>query len=373
MMESAREDLDRLRLDRSSWQELCYDEAVGADGYAYDTAMARRAKVLWALQYDRRAEDHDLLRHIAEQEAVCRRKAPLAGLSDEARLAGFLLAEHGEVSDVWTQWAIKRANFDTSTGYDVEHLFAAGVAATTEYVRTSEHEEKDALLKQVLDRRGEPIVTEDELAAWFERKSEQFPANPDAENALTWVERARLVGDVDAAREYLARWADGRVRDQSTLSQLRYNQSALGDFAAAAKTQEEYLSLLSTPRDLAVNWCTLAEYRRRAEQYEGALAALRKCGRVIVEVPNWEQYAMGRTYVKELVLLALAADVQLASAVFAEADGAASAVPRLPATMLAATAEAAERTGHHLRAEHYRERLASEQEQTGSEADRSRR
>ncbi len=371
-MESAREELARLRQDRSSWQELCYDEAVGADGYAYDTAMARRAKVLWALQYDRRAEDHALLRHIAEQEAVCRRKAPLAGLSDETRLAGFLLAEHGEISDVWTHWAIKRANFDTTTGYDVENLLAAGVDATVEHVRESEHEDKDALLKQVLDRQGEPIVTEDEVAAWFERKSDQFPSDPADEDPMTWVDRARLVGDVDAAREYLARWAEDRPRDQSTLSQLRYNQSALGDYAAAAQTQEEYLSLLSTPRDLAVNWCTLAEYRRRAEQYEAALAALRKCGRVIVEVPNWEQYSMGRTYVKELVLLALAADVQLASAVFAEADGVASAVPRLPATMLAATAEAAERTGHHLRAEHYRERLAKEREQPGAEADRSR-
>ncbi|MFB9726364.1 hypothetical protein [Haloechinothrix salitolerans] len=371
-MESARDELARLRQNRSGWQELRYDEAVGADGYAYDTAMARRAKVLWALQYDRRADDHDLLRHIAEQEAVCRRKAPLAGLSDEARLAGFLLAEHGEIEDVWTQWAIKRANFDTTTGYDVEHLLAAGVAATIEYVRASDHEDKDALLKQVLDRRGEPIVTEDELAAWFERKSRQFPTDPDAEDPMTWVERARLVGDVDAARDYLARWADGRARDQSTLSQLRYHQSAVGDYAAAAQTQEEYLSLLGTPRDLAVNWCTLAEFRRRAGQYEAALAALRQCGRVIVDVPNWEQYAMGRTYVKELVLLALAADVQLASAVFAEADGVASAVPRLPATMLAATAEAAERTGHHLRAEHYRERLAEEQRQAGSETDRSR-
>ncbi|MPY80558.1 MAG: hypothetical protein GEV04_19345 [Actinophytocola sp.] len=371
-MESAREDLALLRQDRSGWQELCFDEAVGADGYAYDTAMARRAKALWALQYDRRAEDHGLLRHIAEQEAVCRRKAPLAGLSDEARLAGFLLAEHGEVEDVWTQWAIKRANFDTSTGYDVEHLLAAGVTATIEYVRTSEHEDKDALLKQVLDRRGEPVVTEDELATWFERTSEHFPADPDAEDPLTWVERARLVGDIDAAREYLARWADGRTRDQSTLSQLRYNQSALGDFAAAAETQEEYLSLLSAPRDLAVNWCTLAEYRRKAGQHEAALAALRKCGRVIGAVPNWQHYSMGRTYVKELVLLALAADVRLASEVFAEADGVASTVPRLPATMLAATAEAAERTGHHLRAEHYRERLAQEREQAGAEADRSR-
>lgn len=370
-MDSAREDLDRLRQDRSSWQGLCYDEAVGADGYAYDTAMARRATVLWALQYDRRPEDHDLLRHIVEQEAVCRKKAPLAGLSDEALLAGFLLAEHGEVEDVWAQWAVKRANFDTSTGYDVVHLLAAGVDATIEYVRGSEHEDRDAVLKQLLDRNGEPVVTEDDLAMWFTRKRLHFPADPDAEDAMTWVERARLAGDTDTAREHLARWAEGRERDQSTLSQLRYHQTALGDYAAAAQTQEEYVSLLTSARDLAINWCTLAELWRRAGEHDAALAALRECGCVIVAVPNWQQYAMGRTYVKELVLLALAADLRLASEVFAEADSVASAVPRLPATMLAATAEAAERTGHHLRAEHYRERLAQERERDGAEANHS--
>ncbi|MFF0153860.1 hypothetical protein [Micromonospora sp. NPDC005203] len=181
---------------------------------------------LWALQYGRRATDLSLVRWLARQEAQCRREAPFQGLTDETGLAGFLLAEHHQVEDVWLHWKLKRANFDTWCGYDGEHLFAAGVPATVTYVRDSGHAERDDVLAYLLDQDGQPRVSEEGLAEWWRGERSRFPDDPIAEDPLTWIARAKLVGDQVLAREWLDRWAADRVNDQDAARRYRQLRDA---------------------------------------------------------------------------------------------------------------------------------------------------
>ncbi|WP_238161899.1 hypothetical protein [Micromonospora endolithica] len=315
----------------------------------------RRARVLWALQYDHRAEDLALVRWLAGQEARCRREAPSQGLGEETELAGFLLAGYRRVQDVWLHWEIKGANFDTWCGYDIEHLFAAGVRTTIAFVRDSGHADRDDVLERLTDQDGEPCVSEEDLAQWWQGRLSYFPADPDAEDPLTWIERAKRVGDAVLARHWLDRWTVGRPRDAATLSQLRYQLTDLGAFAEAAAAQRESLVFAGDAWDLASAWQSLAGLERQAGNQHAAWDALRECGRALDDVSGWREVGLGRSYVMELFLLARCAGGELADVVFAEADRRAREVPRLPLVVFRAAAEAADAVGLRTRAQHYRE------------------
>ncbi|MDX8140806.1 hypothetical protein SK854_01695 [Lentzea sp. BCCO 10_0061] len=335
MMESARRDLARTRESAAAWQELRYESTNDGD----DVNEVRRAKVLWALQYDRRPEDLPLLRFLAEQEALCRRNAPFQGIGEQVQLAGFLLAAHGQVEDVWRQHAIKRANFDTWCGYDQEHVFAAGAEATVAHVRASDHPDRDEVLEFLLDR----DVDDEDVREWLEGRREWFPNDPGDEDPLTWVQRAKLAGERELARAELDRWALGRSRDIGTLTQLRYELADLGDFAEAARTQREALAFADGDWNRAVGWCVLAELERQAGDHGSAWDALRECGAALGGVADWREVGLGRDFVKELYLLAGVAEIGLAREVFAEAQRQARDVPGLPPVVLQAAADAAER------------------------------
>ncbi|MEU8185436.1 hypothetical protein AB0B85_28100 [Micromonospora sp. NPDC049044] len=354
MIDVARRELDRMRSSSVLWQEMRYERVTGADGYDCDGHAARRAMVLWALQYDRQGDDLPLLRWLAEQEAVCRRVAPFQGLSEETELAGFLLAEQQRVQDVWLHWEIKRANFDTWCGYDIEHLFAAGTQATLDFVRDSEHADRDDVLEYVLDDAGQPLVSEDEVAQWRQRKRSWFPADPVAEDPLRWVHRAKLTGDDALARQWLDHWASGRQRDRDTLTQLRYQLADLGAYAEAAQAQRESLVYADSPWDTASAWLSLAKLERQAGGHSAAWEALRECRRALDDVAGWTEVGLGRMYIQELFLLAGAADGELASVVFTEAERQAPHVPGLALVILQAATEAADKIGDRTRAEHYR-------------------
>lgn len=82
-MEAARLELERMRGSSAVWQELRYERATGPHGYECDANAVPRAKVLWALQYDRRPDDLALVRWLAAQETQCRREAPFSDPADE--------------------------------------------------------------------------------------------------------------------------------------------------------------------------------------------------------------------------------------------------------------------------------------------------
>ncbi|WP_163572124.1 hypothetical protein [Fodinicola feengrottensis] len=166
-----------------------------------------RATVLWALQYDRRPTDLLLLRWLMDQEIAYRRAQD--GLGEVAELAGFLVAEHRQLQDVTRHWGLKRANFDAGAGYDTQYLylFAAGVSATIAYVRESDLPDREALLDYLVDRAID--LTEAELADWFAARRSWFPADETAEDPMTWIDRAQLVGR-SAARAAVAVRVGGR-------------------------------------------------------------------------------------------------------------------------------------------------------------------
>nr|WP_217808831.1 hypothetical protein [Nocardia donostiensis] len=350
-----------MRRSSGEWEELRYERATGADGHDCDRNAVRRAKALWALQYDRKTDDLPLIRWLAEQEARCRHEAPFQGLSEETELAGFLLAEHRQVEDVWLHWEIKRANFDTWCGYDLEYLFAAGVRATIAFVRDSGHADQDSVLELLLDGEGRSCVSEEGLAEWSQRQRSRFPTDPADEDPLTWVERAKLAGDRELALRELARWAAGRQRDKATLAQLRYQLADLEAYAEAARVQRESLVYADTPWDSASAWQTLAGLERRAGDHHAAWEALRECRRALDGVSGWTEVGLGRMYVGELFQLVCSAENELAETVFAEADRQARDVPGLPLVVLRIAADAADKVGDQTRMEHYRKLRDTEQ------------
>ncbi|MFD1149114.1 tetratricopeptide repeat protein [Saccharothrix hoggarensis] len=311
-----------MRESPAAWQELRYEQATDADGDACDGNAVRRAKVLWALQYDHRPEDLPLVRWLAGQEARCRSEAPFQGLTEEVELAGFLLAEHRRVEDVWLHAAMKQANFDTLAGYDIEHLFAAGVRATVDFVRDSGHADRDGVLDLLVDDEGRPRVSEEGLAEWTRGRRARFPADPAVEDPLTLVERALLAGDRELARRELDRWAAGRPRDRATLGQLRWVFADLGEFAEAARAQRESVVFAGNAWDSALAWLDLAGLERRAGDHHAAREALRECRQVLDEVPRWSEVGLGRMYLEELSLVTGSAEGGAETAFTGADDGA---------------------------------------------------
>lgn len=183
VIEQARAALAAAR-ETTEWPDLAYRQAKDADGYDSDGNAGRRALVLWGAQYDWRADDLPLHRFLAEQEAVCRANAPFSGTSDEHELAGYLLARHRHVEDVWRQWDLKIANFDTLFAYDVEALGVGGAAETLTHVRDSTHAYREAVLERLVE------VTDEAVAAYLTRKAKWFPADPADEDPRTWEQRA---------------------------------------------------------------------------------------------------------------------------------------------------------------------------------------
>lgn len=78
------------------------------------------------------------------------------------------------MEDVWRQYALRRANFDTWCGYDREHVFAAGVRVTLDHVRESEHPERDELLQFL----GETELDEEDVREWARGRRGLVPRGP---------------------------------------------------------------------------------------------------------------------------------------------------------------------------------------------------
>ncbi|GAA3481600.1 hypothetical protein [Streptomyces yanii] len=82
------------------------------------------------------------------------------GLAPDLTLAGFLVAEHRQVEDLWLHWTAKNISFDTALGYHLYHLLTGGIAATVEVVRASAHPERDRILKEITSSRHTDAAVE---------------------------------------------------------------------------------------------------------------------------------------------------------------------------------------------------------------------
>ncbi|MCX4244181.1 hypothetical protein [Paraliomyxa miuraensis] len=366
--------LQRLRTGPAAWDEVAC--AFEGEGATWRDAHARaRYAVLLGLQYDRRPEDRELVVHLLDQEVRYAQQSPFQGNADSLRLAAFLAATLDDVSLSWLLLEAKRANFDTACGFDVETLFACGVARTWAMVLASDRPERDAFI-ELAGNGNEPRCTQDEVDAWWKRQHRDFPARWEDEPALARLGICIDLGDLEAGAEILHAWQSeelgraepGSATERQVLEQARYWWSELGNTEDAAKAQAKLDEQLPE-----LVWDRASALERAVKIYAAAgwvhagLERLTPLREALLQVEGFEQVGLGRMAVEVAVDLGLAAhaDPQGAAQAFAWAEQLLSHGVGTSLVLLEKLCALATRLGHGERAGHYdalarteRERIA---------------
>lgn len=214
LLQGPRSALERARQDPATWADLAYCAQMTDEGPITDRNTAARFAVLWALQYDRRPQDLPLLRFLLQQQATYYREAVPWGMAPDLTLAGFMVAEHRRVEDLWLHWNAKSISFDTALGYHLYHLLTAGIAAATETVRTSSHPDRDRILGNITSARHTDAAVEE----WLDQQRTRFPSDPAVEGLKSWAHHAARLGEREASRLFMTEWAAGEPRTGDTLN-----------------------------------------------------------------------------------------------------------------------------------------------------------
>ncbi|MEV1121042.1 hypothetical protein AB0I91_38815 [Actinosynnema sp. NPDC049800] len=332
-MEAPRLRLDRARRDRSTWAELAFAPARNDQGHAYDLNREARFGVLWALQYDRRPQDLPLLRFLLQQEISRYRQTVPSGLAPDLQLAGFLVAEHRRLDDVWLHWQAKNISFDTALGYRAHHLLTAGVDATVEAVRSSSHPDRERILHEIASPRnpdGTPHYTDAVVEEWLEAQRARFPSDPAAESLRTWANHATRLGEHDASRRFLLAWADHQPRTEHTLNTLQFHLAQLGFLDEAIEVQKEAVAVAGPGWTRAVGLLTLVELQRRSGDFTHAWETLRECAGAMPSDRSSKEAGLWRHFVRaHFQLVPMAPDRATARTVLAEGDRQMHGVSRL--------------------------------------------
>lgn len=364
LLQAPRHDLDTARRDRSTWFRLAFTPADTADGRVVDGNRAARFGVLWAAQYDRRAEDLPLLRFLFEQEILRYRETVPLGLAPDLELAGLLVAEHRQLQDAWLHWEAKDISFDTALGYRTFHLLTAGVAATIAAIQASDHPERDRILREITTARnpdGTPHFTDAAVDEWLANQRVRFPDNPDVENLRTWANHAARLGEREASRRFILEWAGTQPRTEQTLNSLQFHLAGLGFLDEAIQAQTEAVAI-STGSGKASKLLTLVKLHRHAGDFAGAWRALQHCGEVMPDDSFWKGAGLWRYFVKEhFLLVPMAPDPHTAQRLLTEGDEQMRGVTRLWMDgVLDAAISAAEHTGQRQLRNHYLQVQADE-------------
>ncbi|MGW4822669.1 hypothetical protein ACWEP4_27675 [Streptomyces sp. NPDC004227] len=249
-------DLDHLRADRADWPMVAFSVTSDRSGSEHDANAARRAGVLRAAQCDRRDTDLPLLRHLLEQESLCRREAPFGGMSEELHLAVFLVARCLREEDLPRLYAARCANFDT------------WCALSDLPLGRPDKSGEDAL-------RWEPEA----LQAWVGAldTSEWFGDDPKPEPVETWVTLARRQGRTELARTALIRMLDDiGPTGISELPWVIHEFAELGDFLQASRAQRLYVSLQDTDLARGIAYTRLSGLERQAGDLDRAWTSLQR-------------------------------------------------------------------------------------------------
>lgn len=243
MLETARRWLAELRAGADP-QRFAYHEAIDPDDPESTCCAAAeaRAQLLLALQYDHDPADAPLLRLLLDAEIEAHASADFQGLYEELHLAAWLVARLRDPADVFRMWAAKSANFDTGCGFDGQHLVAAGVARTLDYLHTSDDPRCEDIREYLADSRGPCRFDEAEIAAWHAAKAEWFPAREAEETPLTMLERALRFAPA-LAGPWLDAWLAAEEPGDRTLASLCHYALELGDFERALAAARERISL----------------------------------------------------------------------------------------------------------------------------------
>ncbi|WP_327031727.1 hypothetical protein [Micromonospora ureilytica] len=319
--------LDRARGDQTTWADIAYCGQSTNEGRVTDRNRAARFAVLWALQYDRRPHDLPLLRFLLQQQTTYYREAVRGGLAPDLTLAGFLVAEHRQVDDLWLHWDAKNISFDTALGYHLYHLLTAGIAASIEAVQASSHPDRDRILKDITSGRHTDAAVEE----WLDQQRKRFPADPADEGLKAWAHHAARLGEREASRLFMTEWAAGEPRTDTTLNTLQFHLAQLGYVAKAVKVQKEAIALSdSWPGAKASKLLTLARLQRQTGDFAGAWQTLQEVQRVLP--PDKQDFEQGkwRHFVKECFLLVpIAPDPSAAARLLAASERDLQGIPRL--------------------------------------------
>ncbi|MEV6537260.1 hypothetical protein AB0M86_48380 [Streptomyces sp. NPDC051639] len=373
LLRGPRAALERARQDRSTWADLAYHGVRDTDeGAVTDRNRAARFAVLWALQYDRRPQDLPLLRFLLQQQTIYYREAVPSGLAPDLTLAGFLVAEHRQVEDLWLHWEAKSISFDTALGYHLYHLLTAGIAASAEAVQASSHSDRDRILGNITSDRHTDAAVEE----WLDQQRARFPAEPAAEGLKEWAHHAARLGEREASRLFMTEWAASEPRTDSTLNTLQFHLAHLGYTAEAVDVQKEAVALNDSWSGARVSkLLTLARLQRRTDDFPGAWKTLQELHRVLPPDKHGFEQGKWRHFVKECFLLVpIAPDTATAQRLLATSEQDLQGIPRLwMDSVLDAAIAAAEHLGDPQALHRYSELQQVAADERAQEVDQASR
>jgi hypothetical protein len=241
MLEPYRQLLERLRRDRGSWAEVAYVAVPDPQWVRIDAGYRHRYGVLVCLQYDRRAEDHGLIRHLFRQEVLARGDAPFQGETPALHLGAFLLARFRRPEDVPLFWEAKTANFDTLCAFDARYLLVVDRQAGLALLR-GRYSGLRMLLTEMLGKTPEK-VSRQELDRWWAEKERIHPERETDEDPLVLAQRAVELGAPEEGRRALDVWEASQPADAQTLYTLMHLREALEQPAHALAAVEKLCDL----------------------------------------------------------------------------------------------------------------------------------
>ncbi|MFG3028976.1 hypothetical protein ACGFZJ_10630 [Streptomyces sp. NPDC048253] len=306
LLREPRRALERARRDPATWTDLAFRAQDTDEGHVTDCNRATRFGVLWALQYDRRPQDLPLLRFLLQQQITYYREAVSWGLAPDLTLAGFLVAEHRQVEDLWLHWDAKNISFDTALGYHLYHLLTGGVAATIETVRAGSHPDRDRILGDITSARHTDAAVEE----WLDQQRARFPAEPADEGLKAWAHHAARLGEREASRLFMTEWAVGEPRTDSMLNTLQFHLAHLGYVDEAVAVQKETIAICDNSpgsSQMASKLLGLVRLERQAGHFTEARQSLQAAGQSLSALQDWPWMGMWQSFVKEHFLLVLVA------------------------------------------------------------------
>lgn len=355
LLRGPRAALQRARQDQTSWADLAYCGVPDVDeGAVTDRNRSARFTVLWALQYDRRPQDLVLLRFLLQQQTTYYREAVPWGMAPDLTLAGFLVAEHRQVDDLWLHWDAKNISFDTALGYHLYHLLTAGITASTEAVQASSHPDRDRILGDITSARHTDTAVEE----WLEQQRARFPADPADEGLKAWAYHAARLGEREASRLFMTEWAASEPRTDDTLNTLQFHLAYLGYLAEAVDVQKEAVALNDSWSGAKEGkLLTLARLQRRTDDFAGAWQTLQEAQHTLPPDKRGLEQGKWRHFVRECFLLvSKAPDTSTAQRLLAASEQDLQGIPRLWMDgVLDAAIAAAEHIGDPQALRRYRE------------------
>ncbi len=165
------QEFNRLRIDNRLLEEYSLLKSTDSN-----KNQIKRNRILIALFNDIRTSDFRIVDFMFNEEEELRKSAnKVEGYEvDPLYLAAFLLTQIGNIDVIWKFIDTKRIDFDSSIGFDLEYLYAFGVEETVDFVRNSNHLNKEKAIRILGLNNPSLPFTQNEIDEWKKWKSLYF-------------------------------------------------------------------------------------------------------------------------------------------------------------------------------------------------------